>query len=175
MRLLAKRRSSNLVLILTLLVASNFVFSCEPNDNKEIVEKAVSPTMIQPETLNIQQFQGDWLLSNSSIFDSILHFRRFNAKDSSLTYGDKFSIRGNEMDYSIYHPGPECANGLLSIDSSTIHCLKQNINLFFKGGYIAEHGFTYKAQYRLVKKHPKSFVLVKQKVIAKEMTAFYDP
>lgn len=174
MRLFPKKQGLKVLLFFTFTIICVSLYSFEWGASKLISEKNEKDLPTKAYTLDIQQIQGDWLLGNPSIFDSILHFKRFMAKDSSLTYGDKFTIKGSKIIYSIYNPGVECANGLLSIDSCAIQISEDHLELFFKGGYIAEHGFIYKAQYQLIKKHPLGFILAKKKTMIHEVSAFYD-
>ncbi len=123
---------------------------------------------------NANTYNGQWLLTNRNIFDSILVFKKIEDADSTVVLGHKYSINGSEMKFSVLNPMPQCGNGTFYLDSCKFIQNNEEIVLDLKGGYLVQSTFVYKASYTPKDKSSNGFTLIRQKVIADKKSSLYE-
>jgi hypothetical protein len=126
-----------------LLLLSFFILSCTPNQpDLSFLGKQTTTS----------EFNGNWVLTSSSIFDNNLKFYNINLPDTVISYARTYKINDSLINYElIVNKGWVCGNGLLEFDTITHKIYTNKILLSLVGSYSLDSKFNYQGVYSIKK------------------------
>jgi len=120
-----------------------------------------------------QNHEGEWLLT-SNLFDSLLTFRRIELSDSLTVYGKKFTFEKETLKYEDFNPVPSSGNGMFYMDTCDYQMKDDDFIFYFKGGYLVESSFEYRAKYTLLSVREKQIRFKRTKTFKHKKKSIFE-
>lgn len=137
-----------------------------------IISSCTQDSSIESESSSFD-LNGKWILHNSTIFDSIINFRKETFVDSNSIWLKQFTFTDTTLSYEAIKTIRGCGNGIFYLD--TIIYNRDNDSIYFslKGGYTFGSKFLYEAKYLIKNEQDSSFSLIRNELILDDRKAHF--